>query len=94
MNDVFQEFLHCFVNVYIDNIPICSRNVAENRHHMSQGLQKLYEYYLYLKLEKCEFHPDTIYFLGYVINEHGIQLDQRKVQAVKEWPQLELHDYG
>ncbi len=33
MNEVFWEFLHQFVIVYIDNILIYSQNLAEHRHH-------------------------------------------------------------
>ncbi|XP_016371099.1 LOW QUALITY PROTEIN: RNA-directed DNA polymerase homolog [Sinocyclocheilus rhinocerous] len=38
MNKVFQEFLHCFVIVYIDDILIYSRNLAEHRHRVKQVL--------------------------------------------------------
>ncbi len=86
MNEVFREFLNKFVIVYIDDILIYSRNLAEHRHHVTQVLQKLRQHQLYLKLEKCEFHRSTIQFLGYVINQEGIQMDQGKVKAIEEWP--------
>ncbi len=41
MNEVFREFLHRFVIVYIDDILIYSRNLAEHRHHVMQVLQQL-----------------------------------------------------
>ncbi len=86
MNEVFREFLHRFGIVYIDDIFMYSRNLADHRHHVSQVLQKLRQFHLYLKLEKCEFHRPTVQFLGYVIREEGIQMDQGKVTAVREWP--------
>ncbi|KAL0170711.1 hypothetical protein M9458_035307, partial [Cirrhinus mrigala] len=63
MNEVFREFLHRFVIIYID-ILIYFRNLAEHRRHVEQVLQKLREYHLYLNLEKCEFHRTTIQFFG------------------------------
>ncbi|KAL0161210.1 hypothetical protein M9458_044935, partial [Cirrhinus mrigala] len=36
MNEVFREFLHCFVIVYIDDILIYSRNQADHRQHVQQ----------------------------------------------------------
>ncbi|KAL0161376.1 hypothetical protein M9458_045101, partial [Cirrhinus mrigala] len=36
MNEVFREFLHRFVVVYIDDILIYSRNMAEHRQHVQQ----------------------------------------------------------
>ncbi|KAL0196731.1 hypothetical protein M9458_005271, partial [Cirrhinus mrigala] len=43
MNEVFREFLHQFVIVYIDDILIYSRNMAEHRQHVQQVLHKLRE---------------------------------------------------
>ncbi|KAI2661113.1 Transposon Tf2-8 polyprotein [Labeo rohita] len=77
MNEVFREFLHRFVIVYID-ILIYSRNMAEHRHHVQQVLHKLREHCLYLKQEKCEFHRPSVHFLGYIISAEGVQMDQGK----------------
>ncbi|KAL0169271.1 hypothetical protein M9458_033867, partial [Cirrhinus mrigala] len=87
MNEVFREFLHQFVVVYIDDILIYSRNLAEHRHHVAQVLLKLRQHHLYLKAEKCEFHQNTIQFLGYVIGPDGISMDTSKVAAIRDWPQ-------
>ncbi|KAI2660981.1 Transposon Tf2-8 polyprotein [Labeo rohita] len=86
MNEVFREFLHQFVLVYIDDILIYSRNMAEHRQHVQQVLHKLRQYQLYLKLEKCEFHQSSVYFLGYNISAEGVHMDQRKVDAILKWP--------
>ncbi len=86
MNEVFREFLHRSVIVYLDDILIYSRNLADHRHHVAQVLQKLRQFHLYLKLEKCEFHRPTVQFLGYIIGSEGIQMGQGKVKAVAEWP--------
>lgn len=88
MNEVFWEYLHRFVIIYIDDILIFSRNELDHHLHVTQVLQKLKENHLYLKLEKCEFHRSSIQFLGYIIDAKakGIQMDQRKVDAVRNWP--------
>ncbi len=82
MNEIFRDMLHRFIVVYIDNILIYSPNLATHLHHVTQVLQRLRRYSLFLKLEKCEFHQSTIHFLGYIITPEGIQMDQRKVEAV------------
>ncbi|KAL0163603.1 hypothetical protein M9458_039356, partial [Cirrhinus mrigala] len=86
MNEVFREFLHRFVVVYIDDILIYSRNQAEHRQHVLQVLQKLRQHSLFLKLEKCEFHQSSVQFLGYKISAEGVQMDQGKVDAIQKWP--------
>lgn len=40
-----------------------------------------------LKVEKCEFHQDTILFLGFVLSPRGFEMDYSKVRAVTEWPE-------
>ncbi|KAI2655942.1 Transposon Tf2-8 polyprotein [Labeo rohita] len=86
MNEVFREFLHQFVVVYVDDILIYSRNQAEHRQHVQQVLQKLRQHSLFLKLEKCEFHRPSVQFLGYNISAEGVQMDQGKVDAIQKWP--------
>ncbi|KAI2667189.1 Transposon Tf2-8 polyprotein [Labeo rohita] len=86
LNEVFREYLHRFVVVYIDDILIYSRNQAEHRQHVQQVLQKLRQHSLFLKLEKCEFHQSTVQFLGYNISAEGVQMDQGKVNAIQKWP--------
>ncbi|KAL0177239.1 hypothetical protein M9458_026133, partial [Cirrhinus mrigala] len=68
MNEVFREFLHRFIVVYIDDILIYFRKMAEHCQHIQQVLDKLCQHSLYLKLEKCEFHKPSVQFLGYVIS--------------------------
>lgn len=87
MNEIFREFLHHFVTVYIDDILIYSRNLAEHCRQVTQILEQLRKHHPYLKLEKCKFHRTTVQFLGYVIRSQGIQMEQGKVQAIQEWPQ-------
>ncbi len=86
MNEVFREFLHQFVIVYIDDILFYSWNLAEHRHHVTNN-EQLRKHYLYLKFEKWDFHCPMVQFLGYIDNADGIQIDQGKVQAICDWPQ-------
>jgi hypothetical protein len=55
MNKVFMEYLDKFIVVFIDDIPVYSRNEEENEGHLHLVLQKLRDHMLYAKLSKCEF---------------------------------------
>lgn len=66
-NNVLQDFINHFVFVYLHNIHIFSRSVAEHECHARQVFQRLLENRLFLKGEKCEFHVKTLSFFGYII---------------------------
>ncbi|KAK3562524.1 hypothetical protein QTP86_034752 [Hemibagrus guttatus] len=86
IHKVLQEFLHRFVLVYIDDILIYSRNLAEHRHHVAEVLKRLREFQLFLKAKKCSFHQPSVQFLGYNIDSSGIRMDEGKVAAIRDWP--------
>ncbi|KAG1929330.1 retrotransposable element [Pimephales promelas] len=87
MNEIFRDLLHQFVIIYIDDILIYSPDLSTHIRHVQTVLQRLRDHQLFLKLEKCEFHRDTVQFLGYLITPRGITMDQRKVDDVNNWPQ-------
>ncbi|KAJ8752693.1 hypothetical protein K2173_006495 [Erythroxylum novogranatense] len=40
----------------------------------------------YANLEKCSFCMDTVVFLGFIVGAKGLQVDEEKVKAIREWP--------
>ncbi len=87
MHEVLREYLHRFVLVYIGDILIYSRSLAEHRHHVVKVLQRLRQLRLFLKAEKCSFHQPSLQFLGFHLDSSGIRMDEGKVEAIKTWPQ-------
>ncbi|XP_069502712.1 uncharacterized protein [Ambystoma mexicanum] len=59
--------------------------MQEHIKHIRTVLQRLREHNLFAKLEKCEFHCTTVEYLGYFLTPSGVQMDQKKVQAVVDW---------
>ncbi|KAL0395006.1 UNVERIFIED_CONTAM: Retrovirus-related Pol polyprotein from transposon [Sesamum latifolium] len=93
MNQVLHGFLDEFVMVYLDDIVIYSRTLAEHVEHLRQVLARLREYELYAKVSKCSFAQETISFLGYIVERGRIRMDPKKVQAIEEWqPPSDVHD--
>ena len=55
MNGVFRKYLDCFVQVFLDDILIYSKNEREHEEHLRIVLSYLREIKLYGKLSKCSF---------------------------------------
>ncbi|KAL0168811.1 hypothetical protein M9458_037033, partial [Cirrhinus mrigala] len=87
VNDVFRDMLNRWVIVYMDDILVYSNSYAEHVQHVRSVLQRLVQHKLYAKEEKCQFHQQSIAFLGYIISPEGVAMDETKVRAVQNWPQ-------
>uniref|UniRef100_A0A8C1MYK4 Gypsy retrotransposon integrase-like protein 1 n=1 Tax=Cyprinus carpio TaxID=7962 RepID=A0A8C1MYK4_CYPCA len=86
VNDVLRDMIDRFVFVYLDDILIFSSSFQDHVQHVRQVLQRLLENQLFVKAEKCEFHVQSVSFLGHIISVGGIRMDPAKVRAVSEWP--------
>jgi hypothetical protein len=90
MNDVFRKYLDRFVQVFLDDILIYSKNEREHEEHLRVVLSCLRENKLYGKLSKCSFFHKKIHYLGHIISSEGISVDPEKVKAIMEWPVLKI----
>ncbi len=64
-------------------------HVTQHRSTVNQVLQKLNDHNLYLNLEKCNFEQPHIDFLGVQVVHRMVQMEQGKVDKVKEWKPLQ-----
>lgn len=86
VNDMLRDKVNRFVFVYLDDILIFSQNEREHVQHVRRVLQRLLENRLFAKVEKCEFHTQSVSFLGFVLSPEGVRMDPAKVKAVADWP--------
>ncbi|WVZ75953.1 hypothetical protein U9M48_023965 [Paspalum notatum var. saurae] len=86
MNHVLRAFIGKFVVVYFDDILIYRKSFDAHLDHIRQVLAVLREEKLYGNIAKCTFCTDRVIFLGFVASADGIQVDEEKVKAIKDWP--------
>jgi hypothetical protein len=87
MQRVFKDRLYKGVLVFIDDILIYSKTAEEHAELVEWVLKRLEEEGYYANPDKCEFFQREVSFLGHVVSEKGVAVQQHKVRAVTEWPQ-------
>ena len=85
------------MTVYMDDMAIHTaqrteetedNHVARHRTIVNQVLQKLNDHNLYLNPDKCDFELPHIDFLSVQVVNETVQMEQGKVDKVKEWKPL------
>jgi len=82
MNNMFSDLLDVCVVVYLDDILIYSDDIMQHWKHVKEVLKKLWKAELYTKAEKCEFHSDSVKYLGYVLSPSGLTMSDVKLKTI------------
>src|SRR6185312_8059132 len=86
METVFAEEIGQHLAVYIDDLNIYSTDFNQHLRHLKGILEKCKKYGLKLKKEKCKFACEELEFLGHVIGKDGLAPDDRKIEAITQFP--------
>ncbi|KAG5729497.1 hypothetical protein E4T56_gene4641 [Termitomyces sp. T112] len=86
MNNIFHDMNNVFVIVYLDNILIYLNSPTEHSEHVCHVLERLQEYHLHAKPEKCSFHTAEVEYLGVIVTPDSVRMDPAKVDAILNWP--------
>ncbi len=87
MNNIFRTMIdENFVVVFMDDIVIYSKSVAEHAVHLRRVLNELKKQRLYAKASKCTFFTRAVQFLGHILTPEGVHPMPEKREAIKAWP--------
>ena len=82
MNDIFRDLLDHFIVVYLDDILIYSDNPEQHTKHVREVLRRLWKHGLYAQAKKCEWHHDSVEFLGYIMSSEGLTMADDKIRTI------------
>ena len=86
IDDCLRPYIDDFAMCYLDDILIYSTNEKEHKDHVRKVLQRLQEFGLYCKAEKCQFSVSEVCFLGFIINSNGIGMESDRISTIEDWP--------
>ena len=86
VNRMFQKQIGASMEVYIDDMLVKSTAAKLHITHISEPFQILREYNMKLNPAKCAFGVSTRKFLGFVVNNRGIEANLDKIKAVLDMP--------
>ena len=74
--------------IYLDDIPIFSKDLASHLERLEAIFQKLEQAGLKLKPSKCELFQWQITYLGHIISTQGKATNTSKIEVIKKWTTL------
>jgi len=59
--------------------------MSKHHQHIKEVLKCLYKTGIYAKVEKCEFHSESVKYLGYILSSSGLTMSDNKVKIIQNW---------
>ena len=82
VNRMFHKQIGTFMEVYIDDMLVKSIKVELHITHLAEAFQVLKSYNMKLNPTKCAFGVSAGKFLGFIINNRGIEANPDKIKVV------------
>ena len=86
VNRMFQKQIRTSMEVYIDDMLVKSTTTELHIAHLSEAFQILREYNMKLNPTKCAFGVLARKFLGFIVNNRGIEENPDKIKVVLNMP--------
>jgi hypothetical protein len=84
MNLIFHDLLVIILEVYIDDVVVKLDRMDSHLAHLCWALETMCRYGLKMNPLKCVFDVSASKFLGFIIHEHGIEIDPTKIESINK----------
>ena len=84
MNLIFHDLLGVMLEVYIDDVVVKSDADQSHLADLRLTFERIRKYGLKMNPLKCAFGVSAGKFLGFIIHQHGIEIDPQKIKAIQK----------
>jgi hypothetical protein len=84
MNLIFHNLLGIILEVYIDDVVVKSDSMGGHLADLCLALEMMCRYGLKMNPLKYVFGVPAGNFLGFIIHEHGIEIDPTKIESINK----------
>jgi hypothetical protein len=84
MNLIFHDLLGIILEIYIDDVVVKTDGMGSHLVDLCLALERMRQYGLKMNLLKCVFDVSAGKFLEFIIHEHGIEIDPKKVESINK----------
>ena len=87
INEIMRDLINeGKVAVFVDDVLVGTDSEEEHDEIVAEVLKRLEENDLYVKQEKCSWKTNKVNFLGVVMGQGKIEMEEDKVAGVLNWP--------
>ncbi|KAL0283521.1 UNVERIFIED_CONTAM: hypothetical protein Sangu_2884300 [Sesamum angustifolium] len=87
MQKIFDDMLHKNVECYVDDLVVKSKKRENHFHDLRKVFERLRRYQLKMNPSKCAFRVTSGKFLGFIVRQRGIEIEQAKIDAILRMPE-------
>ena len=83
---LFHDMMHRYVEVYVDDMIVKSRDKADHLAALQRFIKRIRQFRLRLNPKKCTFGITSGKLLGHIVSECGIEVDPKKIRVILDVP--------
>ncbi|KAL0445388.1 UNVERIFIED_CONTAM: hypothetical protein Slati_2261500 [Sesamum latifolium] len=82
MQRIFDDMLHKNVECYVDDLVVKSKKREDHLYELRKVFERLRRYQLKMYPSKCAFGVTSGIFLGFIVRQRGVEIEQAKIDAI------------
>ncbi len=86
---LFKPYLQIKVIVYLNDVLLSSCNSSQNKKDFQDVLKAFFKNGLYAKLNKCLFSVTRILFIGFILTDKGVEIEEDCISTIFNHPEIE-----